>query len=224
MNSAKEAKIDHTRLLEATDDPNMSDLPKWARTDEGEGAGAGDLGDKLVDEAGGEETKPAVPIPEADVAPSHHEPEDSGLASRTLCFFRMLAILTVLLALVVIGTNCYIIYDKFNSLKARGILLRVYGILFCVFVVLAEIEWARFTKYFGFLKYWPARGLFYVFVGLITWDQTGANTESDYGAYEDIISFLMMGVGVIYFFLGLACMRTVKEAERARLEEASAHP
>lgn len=40
-----------------------------------------------------------------------------------------------------------------------------------MFVVLAEVEWIKFTKYFGFLKYWPARGLFYVFVGLITWDQ-----------------------------------------------------
>lgn len=54
---------------------------------------------------------------------------------------------------------------------ARGILLRVYGILFCFFVILAEVEWGKFMKYFGFLKYWPARGLFYVFVGLITWDQ-----------------------------------------------------
>lgn len=33
------------------------------------------------------------------------------------------------------------------------------------------MEWAKFTKFFGFLKYWPARGLFYIFVGLITWDQ-----------------------------------------------------
>lgn len=52
-------------------------------------------------------------------------------------------------------------------------MLRVYGILFCVFIVFAELEWTRFTKYFGFLKYWPARGLFYVFVALITWDQVG---------------------------------------------------
>ena len=37
------------------------------------------------------------------------------------------------------------------------------------------MEWNRFSKYFGFLKYWPARGLFYVFVALITWDQVGAS-------------------------------------------------
>lgn len=56
-------------------------------------------------------------------------------------------------------------------LAARGILLRVYGILFSIFVIFAELEWSKFTKFFGFLKYWPARGLFYIFVGLITWDQ-----------------------------------------------------
>lgn len=54
---------------------------------------------------------------------------------------------------------------------ARGVLLRVYGIVFSVFVIFAEMEWSKFTKFFGFLKYWPARGLFYIFVGLITWDQ-----------------------------------------------------
>lgn len=57
---------------------------------------------------------------------------------------------------------------------ARGILLRVYGIFFSIFIILGEMEWAKFTKFFGFLKYWPARGLFYMFVGLITWDQVRA--------------------------------------------------
>lgn len=118
-NSSKGAKIDRRRLLDATDESDMSDLPKWARTDEVEAGSAGDLGDKLVDEAVGEDSKPAVPAPEPEAAPSHDEAEESGLASRALCFFRMLAILTVVLALVVIGTNCYIIYDKFEELKGE---------------------------------------------------------------------------------------------------------
>ncbi|CAM9444460.1 unnamed protein product [Pylaiella littoralis] len=196
----------------------MSDLPGWAKGEGEQAAPSGDLADKLVDEAAGvkpEESADAAAAAEVEEPP----PEDSGLASRALCFFRFLAVLTVLLALVVIGTNCYIIYDKYGEIKARGILLRVYGIVFCFFVVLAEIEWAKFTKYFGFLKYWPARGLFYIFVGLITWDQTDTTSSSAYGTYEDIVSFLMMSVGGIYFLLGLACMRTVKEAEAARLAD-----
>eukprot|EP00904_Undaria_pinnatifida_P011989 jgi/Undpi1/7920/HiC_scaffold_24.g10392.m1 len=199
----------------------MSDLPKWAQGDDGEGASGGDLEDKLVDESGQSKPTPA-PAPESDSggdAPPA-APQESPLASRALCFFRFLCVITVVLALVVIGTNCYIIYKRYDEIKARGILLRVYGILFCVFIVFAELEWTRFTKYFGFLKYWPARGLFYVFVALITWDQSGSTESSSYGTYEDVVAFMMMAVGGIYFLLGLACMRTVKEAEAARMAEA----
>lgn len=96
----------------------MSDLPKWAQDGEDASAG-GDLGDKLVDESGG--SKPSSPAPAAPAsdAGSHHERQESGLASRALCLFRFLAVLTVLLALVVIGTNCYIIYDRGGELKGE---------------------------------------------------------------------------------------------------------
>lgn len=198
----------------------MSDLPKWAQG-EGDETATGNLEDKLVDESG--ESKPApAPAPESDAEDARPAPQESPLASRALCFFRCLSVLTVILALVVIGTNCYIIYKRYDEIKARGILLRIYGILFCVFIVFAEMEWNRFTKFFGFLKYWPARGLFYVFVALITWDQSGSTDSSSYGTYEDVVAFLMMAVGGLYFLLGLACMRTVKEAEAARMAEADA--
>ncbi|CAM9678596.1 unnamed protein product, partial [Hapterophycus canaliculatus] len=181
----------------------MSDLPGWAKGD-GESAPEPNLADKLVDEAAGVKPEEGAGAAPADVAGSvagSETPEESGLASRTLCFFRFLAVLTVLLALIVIGTNCYIIYEKYSEIKARGVLLRVYGILFSVFIIFAELEWSKFTKFFGFLKYWPARGLFYIFVGLITWDQTDSTASSSYGTYEDIVSFLMMAVGGIYFLL-----------------------
>lgn len=99
----------------------MADLPKWATNEEAAAAGEGDLADKLVDEAvGGGEDKPDVP---EDGVPEHAPPPESGLASRALCFFRFLAVLTVLLALAVIGTNCYIIYDKFKDLKGELLLV-----------------------------------------------------------------------------------------------------
>lgn len=109
----------------ASADRDMSDLPGWAKGD-GEPAPSGDLADKLVDEAAG--VKPAesadaaaaaAAAAEASVSGSDRPHEDSGLASRALCFFRLLAVLTVLLAFVVIGTNCYIIYDKYNEIKGE---------------------------------------------------------------------------------------------------------
>lgn len=101
----------------------MSDLPGWAKGD-GAPPPSGDLADKLVDEAAG--VKPeesaeaaAAAAAEASASGSDHAHEDSGLASRALCFFRFLAVLTVLLAFVVIGTNCYIIYDKYDEIKGE---------------------------------------------------------------------------------------------------------
>lgn len=96
----------------------MSDLPGWAKGEGEQAAPSGDLADKLVDEAAGvkpEESADAAAAAEVEEPP----PEDSGLASRALCFFRFLAVLTVLLALVVIGTNCYIIYDKYGEIKGE---------------------------------------------------------------------------------------------------------
>lgn len=114
-------KIDKTPLLPDSrdQDHNMADLPKWARTEEAAGGG-GELGDKLVDEETGED-KPDAPVPAAEEGSVHseHQEMDSGLASRALCFFRTLSILTGLLALVVIGTNGYIIYDRFGDLKGE---------------------------------------------------------------------------------------------------------
>lgn len=98
----------------------MSDLPNWAKGEGGEPKA--DLADKLVDEAAGvkpEESADAAAAADPAAAGSEHAQEDSGLASRALCFFRFLAVLTVVLALVVIGTNCYIIYDKYTEIKGE---------------------------------------------------------------------------------------------------------
>lgn len=101
----------------------MSDLPGWAKGD-GEAA-APSLGDKLVDEAANvkpEESADAAAAAAADTsgADSDHGRHDDRDTSRVLCFFRFLSVLTVLLAFVVIGTNCYIIYDKYNEIKGES--------------------------------------------------------------------------------------------------------
>lgn len=98
----------------------MSDLPGWAK---GEGeAAAPSLGDKLVDEAAGvkpeESASAAAAAADTSVAGSEHGHEEKG-PSHVLCFFRFLQVLTVLLALVVIGTNCYIIYDQYAKIKGE---------------------------------------------------------------------------------------------------------
>ena len=111
--------IDNTPLLppEGADESKMSDLPKWAQG-EGDEAAAGDLEDKLVDESGESKPTPSAD-PASDAEDARPAPQESPLASRALCFFRCLSVLTVILALVVIGTNCYIIYKRYNEIKGE---------------------------------------------------------------------------------------------------------
>lgn len=114
-------KIDTTPLLnEAVAEPaqavergegDMSDLPQWAKGDE-EGGGNTDLEDKLVDEAKHDEPESSTVEVEADEVPGRI---DSG--SRVLFFFRFVAALTVIMALVLIATNCYIIYKSYDDLQ-----------------------------------------------------------------------------------------------------------
>lgn len=99
---------------------DMADLPKWARTDDVEGAG-GDLGDKLVEQSESD----AKPPPPDEAADRVHDEEDvrvieeSPLASRALCLFRTLVVVTIILALAVIAANCYIIYERFDELMGE---------------------------------------------------------------------------------------------------------
>eukprot|EP00611_Tribonema_gayanum_P009492 TRINITY_DN19297_c0_g1_i1.p3 TRINITY_DN19297_c0_g1~~TRINITY_DN19297_c0_g1_i1.p3 ORF type:complete len:102 (+),score=33.11 TRINITY_DN19297_c0_g1_i1:583-888(+) len=91
-------------------------------------------------------------------------------------------------------------------------MLRGYAILFAAMIILTEIEWRGFMRLFGFLENWVARGLTYAFVGLITWDQ-GSDYGTVFGAINQTVAFMMIGAGAFYALLGMACMKTVKEAE-----------
>ncbi|CAM9707287.1 unnamed protein product, partial [Choristocarpus tenellus] len=150
----------------------MADEPSWVK-EEGEIGGGSDLGEKLVPEGdtiGIDPTSPQpMPVTPRPVSSAQSAKDDDRGLSKTLCFFRFITILTILLALVVLGANGYIIYVDFDELGVRGVVIRSYNIFFCVFVVFSELEWRRFTKHFGFLENWMARGLAYVFVGLISW-------------------------------------------------------
>lgn len=110
--------------MQKEEERNMSDLPGWAKGD-GEAA-TPSLGDKLVDEAANvkpaETAESAAAAAEASGADSDHGGAEDRPASRVLCFFRLLACLTVLLAFVVIGTNCYIIYDKYDEIKGERLM------------------------------------------------------------------------------------------------------
>ena len=108
-----EAPSQSAEAVEGKEEKDMADLPQWAKGDE-EGATNKDLEDKLVEEG--------TSKPDASEAPETgpEEPADDGRGmSKVLCFFRFLAALTVIMALVVIGTNIYIIYENYSDIQGE---------------------------------------------------------------------------------------------------------
>lgn len=116
-----EAVAERAQAVEQGEE-DMSDLPQWAKGDE-EGGGNTDLEDKLVDEAKPDEPESSTVEVEVDEVP---ERIDSG--SRVLFFFRFVAALTVIMALVLIATNCYIIYESYDELQGDDLLKRIASI------------------------------------------------------------------------------------------------
>jgi hypothetical protein len=184
------------------------------------------LAEKLVDERA---TESSTGAPHSSVSPysapsrssrrgrraPRRDDETRKRFSKTLCFFKLLTVFTILLSLFVVAANVLTVYNdsKHHTLDARSVLLRSYAVIFCAMIVLTELEWVGFLKLFAFLDNWIARGLAYTFVGLITWDQS-SDYGTVFGAINQTVAFMMVGAGCLYALLGMACMKTVKEAER----------
>eukprot|EP00612_Vaucheria_litorea_P002819 CAMPEP_0171459514 /NCGR_PEP_ID=MMETSP0945-20130129/4769_1 /TAXON_ID=109269 /ORGANISM="Vaucheria litorea, Strain CCMP2940" /LENGTH=189 /DNA_ID=CAMNT_0011985551 /DNA_START=52 /DNA_END=621 /DNA_ORIENTATION=- len=176
--------------------------PSWVKA-EPQAAESGDLSQKLVEE-GMQSTKSKKSKREAK---GNH-------FSKTLFFFQCFTIFIIIMSLAAIAANGLTIYEytKEKDIQYRSIILRVYAISFAVMIILTEIDWRGFMRYFIFLDNWVSRGISYCFVGLITWDQDATYSTVE-GAINQTVSFILIGCGVFYAVLGIACMKTVKETE-----------
>ncbi len=111
--------------------------------------------------------------------------------------------------------NCYTVYRSIkidDELEVQEDVIRVFGVVLSVLVIMAELEIKAFMRYFAFMYSWMARGLAYAFIGVISYNAK-VKFEPGYGAFNAVCACMMVVVGVLYFLLGLACMKTVKEVE-----------
>ena len=61
------------------------------------------------------------------------------------------------------------IYTFWNpNLGTKDAIIRGYTLLFCILIVIVELDWRFVVNKVRFLDYWVLRGLFYTFVGFIT--------------------------------------------------------
>ena len=101
------------------------------------------------------------------------------------------------------------------------IVLRSYGILFCVLAVFVEMEWTALIRGNKILQMWASRGLFYVFVGALEWpnepiDQVQQAQSFGFIAMEQIAAWAMAVTGALYFLLGLLCCKSQRDLRNQR--------
>lgn len=93
--------------------------------------------------------------------------------------------------------------------------LRFYVITLCILSVFVEMEWTQFARDSAILKYWPTRGLFYCFLGVIGLQQNETSTEKNASwrafniskSFLHIVAWLIFAAGFIYLAMGVTCLQ-----------------
>jgi len=112
-------------------------------------------------------------------------------------------IINIFISVCVIASGVLLIYvataleSYSNKQAASSIIIGVYIIAFGVFIFVWELKHIKFLrKGFGFMKWWAGRGLFYIFLGLLT---IGVWVNSYF--YYGIPTIIEIVVGIIYCVL-----------------------
>jgi len=130
----------------------------------------------------------------------HNEVTDS-----CLCFLKTFSVTTMAAGALVIAVNLYEIIDFRESYQMYAV--RGYAVLLGLMIILAELEYPRlFLDYFKFLELWSLKGLFVVFVGVLTLD-----TEDNDSILQTGTAVFVCVLGVLYFLLGLFCVKTYRD-------------
>mmetsp|Transcript_18451 Transcript_18451/g.41047 ORF Transcript_18451/g.41047 Transcript_18451/m.41047 type:complete len:242 (+) Transcript_18451:42-767(+) len=98
------------------------------------------------------------------------------------------------------------VYAFATNLSLNDAILRAYAVLFCLLIVLVEVDWRYFVNRIRFVEIWLLRGLFYAFVALLT----GGVGEKTAMTPQNLVAIVLGAVGVCYFLLGIFCMKAVK--------------
>jgi hypothetical protein len=142
--------------------------------------------------------------------------------------FRMVKVVALVSALAMgIGQIVGIAFPG-EGLDPIQYILHIYMLAFCVVMVLTELEWAQFLVGSGLLQNWISRGVTYSFVGVIGISENRVMSLDEDGGipkaaavYIEVVAYLMVAVGVIYFGLGAFCCQIVYSRARKDWEERS---
>lgn len=105
-------------------------------------------------------------------------------------------------------TNLTMLF-MFSTMPTPELILRCYGVVFGIFIVLVELELPFVLSHAAFMDSWVARGLCIAFVGLldVLFDHSG---HGHFNFWRHVVGYLVIAVGCIYTGLGLLCFRQLK--------------
>ena len=106
--------------------------------------------------------------------------------------------------------------------------IRIYVIALCVIVMFNELEFTKMVRESAMLRIWISRGAIYAFIGILGLEETevsAANSHKDSAGRDQaltfvmVIAWIMVGLGVLYFAMGVLCLQLVSNRLREEYQE-----
>ncbi|KAH9557232.1 hypothetical protein CY35_07G074300 [Sphagnum magellanicum] len=93
------------------------------------------------------------------------------------------------------------------------LILRCYAVAMAFFVALAETEWEAIFRLWQVLEYWVGRGMFQIFVAVLTnvLAQASGETQAE-SVLHEVASWWLLICGIIYTAAGLLCIGRIKHS------------
>jgi hypothetical protein len=106
--------------------------------------------------------------------------------------------------------------------------IRMYVIVLCVMVIFNELEFTKMVRESAMLRIWITRGAIYAFIGILGLEEieaSPASSHQDSGGrdtaliFVKVIAWIMVGLGVLYFVMGVLCLQLVSNRLREEYQE-----
>ena len=146
-----------------------------------------------------------------------------GFTKGCFMFFAAITTLSVIVLAFMSASQVILLLKK--HLPPLQFSLRLYILIFCLIFILVELDWPPQIMRNLPTNNWLMRGWIYSFLGLVGMEEAFAVLVSDSSTNNvlgsDLISIFiqlaswgMVLIGVLYFGLGILCMRRLKEKVR----------
>ena len=121
-----------------------------------------------------------------------------------------------ILGIAAFAANIYHLTSPEEHGMYQDILQHSYCCIFCIIVIICEVDWRWIMKRFRILDLWLFRGLFYIYVGLETSDRMDDLQPLNLLSVCNIIGIALIVSGVMYFIMSLCCIKSIAEAKRRK--------